>query len=392
MKKDIKNAADKMEEIMTILSNDIFVERESEIRGIALALIARTNVLLLGEPGVAKSLLVTAWQKHVKDTKYFEWLLNPFTTPDEIAGHISLKSLEQDSFKRTVSNTVNDAHFAFLDEFWKSNGGVINHLLPLMNERVYYNDGKRQKAPLLTLIGASNELPEPEDHLDAALDRFVLKFQVKTIKERSNWIVMAKRFLDWSSRDLPPKEMISLEELNILQDAIKDVEISDGILTLLLDIKNALEKDGNGVFVSPRVFNNSLRIIQASAVLRGSMVAEEEDLGIIKHTFWKDPAHENIIWREVLEKTFPDRAKAEEIKAEIDEIYLEYEKLAKETNTEVLPKILTLITSLKRCKNTLISIKKDIVEKRKPSKFITQYLEDLNFKMRTIQQERLIED
>lgn len=43
---------------------------------------------------------------------------------------------------------------------FKANAPVLNILLPIMNEKIFYNDGKPNPIPLMTMIGASNERPE----------------------------------------------------------------------------------------------------------------------------------------------------------------------------------------------------------------------------------------
>lgn len=366
------NQKDVVSRISTIeedLKTHVFVERDLEIHGMFLAIVANTNILFLGEPGVAKSLLATEVLKHINDSKYFEWLLTPFTTPDEIAGNISLKALGEDRYKRNIENTINDAHIAFLDEVWKGNGGVLNFLLPLLNERVYYNDGKRCKSPLLTVIGASNELPEDEDHLDAALDRFVLKFNVDTIKEKSNMLVMMQNYLAMDpERD---RLQVTISEIKDLQKAAKAVKIPKGILKLVITIKSKLEK--SQVYVSPRVLNNSLRVIQASAILNGRDVAAEDDVEVLRHTFWKQPEHESIIYQEVLSRISPDKKKLEEEFAKAESVYNEYRK-ADEDSEEDIQTHITCLQSLRKVKNSIERTARDIKEKGKDTALAERYL------------------
>lgn len=60
--------------------NNFFVEREEEIHGLILAIISDVNVLFLGPPGVAKSMMVEEWAKHIEtegkdEADYFQWIL-----------------------------------------------------------------------------------------------------------------------------------------------------------------------------------------------------------------------------------------------------------------------------------------------------------------------------
>jgi MoxR-like ATPase len=108
---------------------------------------------------------------------YFERLLTKFSTPEELFGPISLKALEQDKFQRVLTGKLPEAQFAFVDEIFKSSSAILNSLLTLINERVFHNDGAAVQCPLVTMFGASNELPEGKE-LEALFDRFLFRFEV----------------------------------------------------------------------------------------------------------------------------------------------------------------------------------------------------------------------
>jgi MoxR-like ATPase len=147
--------------------NEYFVEREEVVHGLALAILSENNMLLLGPPGVAKSMAVREWRAHIKGANYFEWLLTKFSVPEELFGPLSLKALEEDRYSRITVNKLPEAHFGFLDEIFKCNSGLLNSLLPVLNERKFHNDGISVDIPLLAVIAASNETPEEEDGLTA---------------------------------------------------------------------------------------------------------------------------------------------------------------------------------------------------------------------------------
>lgn len=371
--------AKKIKGIEEFLSTHVFVEREDQIKAMSLALVANTNILMLGDPGVAKSLLATEWIKHISGSNYFEWLLDPYTTPDEICGHISIKNIQEDKLVRNIENSIHNAHIAFLDEFWKTNGGVINNLLPTLNERVYFNGGKKVQSPLLTIIAASNELPEKSDHLDAALDRFVLKLIVPTIQERSNWIKMMNLYLSSNSE---PRQQVSIEEIKILQEKAKKVLIDQKLLATILKIKFSIESNTSQL-ISPRVVNNSLRVIQANAVLNGRKYANTEDLEVLKHTFWKDPDHYNAVQSTVFKYTFPHLEKIFQIRQEAKILMSEYRALDLEKENEYA-KVFTILGSFKKLKSKLEHIKATSTASDSNSKELNSCLEQMNDDMSTI--------
>ena len=88
-----------------------------------------------------------------------------------------------------TAHKLPEAHIAFLDEIFKANSSILNAILTLINERIFHNGKEVVPVPLLTLFGASNELPE-EEELTALYDRFLLRFVVNYIAEDFRFLRM----------------------------------------------------------------------------------------------------------------------------------------------------------------------------------------------------------
>src|SRR5699024_2352568 len=178
-----KKAHKIVKDIIAALNNKIY-EKEEEIRSIVTALLAKEHVLLIGKPGEAKTALTQAVGEIIEDGNYFSYLLRGDTFYDDLFGGYGFDEYrENNKIIRNAEGMVQEAHIAFFDEIFKSNSEVLNGMLNLVNEREFDNGGVKQKTPLITAVGASNEFPEEDEGLEAFYDRFILKHWVSRMKE-----------------------------------------------------------------------------------------------------------------------------------------------------------------------------------------------------------------
>src|SRR5215813_3838823 len=206
---------DKLRKIREELQQ-MFLERAELIDGALAALLSAQHVLVIGPPGTAKSMLADEFCRRISGASYFQWLLTKFTTPEELFGAVSLKALEADDYRRVTSNKLPEAHIAFLDEVFKASSSILNAILTIINERLFHNGRQVSTVPLLTLFGASNELPE-DDELLALYDRFLVRFVVSYINEDFRFLRMLE------SQRAPERTTLSLMELTNIQRQVHDV-------------------------------------------------------------------------------------------------------------------------------------------------------------------------
>ena len=280
-----------------------FPERREVIDGALAAVLASEHGLLRGPPGTAKCALGRAIAQAFGGT-YFERLLTKFSTPEELFGPISLSALEQDRYSRVVTGKLPEAHFAFADEVFKANSAILNSLLTLVNERVFHNDGAPLPCPLVSLFGASNELPEGKE-LEDLFDRFLLRYDIQYLLRPSNMRAMLRAPEPTSSVSL------TLDVLRAAQAEVKAVTITDATLDALLAIRDACKADG--IEVSDRRWKKTLKAVQASAYLAGADTTTPEDLLILADSLWREPKERSKIARLVGQHADPVSAQAAEI-------------------------------------------------------------------------------
>jgi len=259
------------------------LERNEVIEGALCALLTGCHMLIIGPPGTAKSQLVQMVCSRIEGSEYFQWLLTKFTTPEEIFGAVSLKGLENDEYKRVIKGKMPEAHIAFLDEVFKSSSSILNTLLTIMNERIFYNSRDVIKVPLISLFGASNELPTDEDDLEALYDRFLLRYVV-------DYIVEDFRFLKMLTVEDAQSSItaLKLEELGDCQSKMTEIQISPRILKLISRIRKELNK--KGIVLSDRRYKQSTLLLKSKAFLHGRDEVNESDLSILENVLWRDPS------------------------------------------------------------------------------------------------------
>ena len=170
---------DRLEGLLGQLEDGL-IERRREVRLILLAALAGEHSLLLGPPGTAKSELARRLHLAFSEARYFERLLTRFSVPEELFGPLSIRALEEDRYERHTAGFLPEASIAFIDEVFKANSAILNALLTLLNEREFDNGAGRVHCPLISAIGASNEVPD--DEVAAAFfDRFLLRIPVSPV-------------------------------------------------------------------------------------------------------------------------------------------------------------------------------------------------------------------
>lgn len=211
------------------------VERRQSVRLALLAALAGEHTLLIGPPGTAKSELARRLHAVFRDARYFERLLTRFSVPEELFGPLSIQALEQDRYERHTAGFLPDASIAFIDEVFKANSAILNALLTLLNEREFDNGAGRQRCPLISAIGATNEVPEDEVG-EAFFDRFLLRLPISPVSHDAfGALLETGRLGAWQA---PPDELrLDAAELAALANAAADIALPAELVAVMGELR-----------------------------------------------------------------------------------------------------------------------------------------------------------
>ena len=309
-------------------------EKETEISLSLLAALAGESIILLGPPGVAKSMVARQLKTAFRDAQSFEYLMSRFSTPDEIFGPVSIQKLKtSDTYERAVEGYLPTADVVFLDEIWKAGPAIQNTLLTVINEKIFRNGNREMHLPLKLLVAASNELPAKGEGLEALWDRFVIRIESRPIKLEKNFRAM---LLDSHADFLGPTDStdfsgftgglghadfadnadfsdlkITSEEYAEWTERIDKIGVKIEVLDAISAIRKSLRAvnvdeaaERRNIYVSDRRWKNIVRLLRTSAFMQDREEVDICDLLPIYHCLWQEPEERDAIRNIVIRALF----------------------------------------------------------------------------------------
>lgn len=315
-------------------------EKETEISLSLLAALAGESIILLGPPGVAKSMVARQLKTAFRDAQSFEYLMSRFSTPDEIFGPVSIQKLKtSDTYERAVEGYLPTADVVFLDEIWKAGPAIQNTLLTVINEKIFRNGNREMHLPLKLLVAASNELPAKGEGLEALWDRFVIRIESRPIKLEKNFRAMLLEaptdflgptdFTDFTdssgsmgkfgftdSTDFSDSAdfsdlKITAEEYAEWAEKICKIGVKEEVLDAISAIRKSLRAvnvdeaaERRNIYVSDRRWKNIVRLLRTSAFMQDREEVDICDLLPIYHCLWQEPEERDAIRNIVIRALF----------------------------------------------------------------------------------------
>lgn len=284
---------ERIEQLLIELNHDVF-EKEEITRLTLLSAVAGESVFLLGAPGVAKSLIARRLKFAFENGSSFEYLMNKFSTPDEIFGPISIQKLkDEDKYERLTEKYLPSSKIAFLDEIWKAGPSIQNTLLTILNEKKYRNGEQEVDCKIYGLIAASNELPEKSQGLEALWDRFLIRYIVEGISEKENFNRMITGKLQSYEDNITPALKIKNEEIEQWNKQIDEVSIPEEVLNVIHFIRSKIQEyneknENEQIYISDRRWRKIVRLLRTSAFLNERREVDLMDCFLISFCVWDE--------------------------------------------------------------------------------------------------------
>ena len=279
-------------------------EKETEISLSLLAALAGESIILLGLPGVAKSMVARQLKTAFREAQSFEYLMSRFSTPDEIFGPVSIQKLKtSDTYERAVEGYLPTADVVFLDEIWKAGPAIQNTLLTVINEKIFRNGNREMHLPLKLLVAASNELPAKGEGLEALWDRFVIRIESRPIKLEKNFRAMLlESHADFADNADFSDLKITAEEYAEWAEKICKIGVKGEVLDAISAIRKSLRAvnvdeaaERRNIYVSDRRWKNIVRLLRTSAFMQDREEVDICDLLPIYHCLWQEPEERDAI-------------------------------------------------------------------------------------------------
>ncbi|WGS65174.1 AAA family ATPase [Marinitoga aeolica] len=270
----------------------IILNKDDVIEAISCSFITNTNVLLVGEPGTAKSMIINEFSKLMgfdNEEGYFHYLLTKFTEPSEVLGSLNISELKKGKYVINTKNKLPEANVVFLDEVFNANSAILNSLLTIINEKkLLIGDVYKSLDDLIVIFGATNHTPT-DPLLKAFYDRFPIRVLVEGLDRRDYEELLNREFeIEENNIKHSKKSLFKREESISFAKKMNEYIIKkyfelkhDKYIISLLDRIEILKKDRD-IFISDRNLKFYVKNMIAYSMIRNESLDLQLNLEDVK--------------------------------------------------------------------------------------------------------------
>ncbi|HVT89141.1 MAG TPA: MoxR family ATPase [Tepidisphaeraceae bacterium] len=266
----------------------VIVGQEAVIEELLVALFCRGHALLVGVPGLAKTLLISTLSKTL-GLSFNRIQFTPDLMPSDITG---TEVIEEDKTTggrqlRFVRGPV-FANVILADEINRTPPKTQAALLEAMQEHQVTAGGKQHRLPQPFFVLATQNPIEQEGTYplpEAQLDRFMFNINVGYPTEEEEFQIVR---LTTQSRKIDLQHILSGEEVVQLQEVVRKVPVADHVIRYALQFSRLTRRTESGVpdfvneYVSwgagPRASQYLILAGKARSLLKGRYHVSTEDI------------------------------------------------------------------------------------------------------------------
>ncbi len=266
----------------------VIVGQERVMTELLIALFSRGHCLLVGVPGLAKTLLVSSLAK-VLDLEFRRIQFTPDLMPSDITGSDILQEdprTHQRVFEFAPGPVF--ANIVLADEINRTPPKTQSALLQAMQEYQVTALGQTRPLPLPFFVLATQNPIEQEGTYplpEAQLDRFFLQIAIDYPSEDEEKQIVRETT---GSGEVKLQKVLSAREVIELQELVRKVPVPPSALDLAVGLARATRPGGGGApdFVKkwvawgagPRASQALILGAKARALLEGRFAASDEDV------------------------------------------------------------------------------------------------------------------
>ncbi len=266
----------------------VIVGQEAVIEELLIALFCRGHALLVGVPGLAKTLLISTLAKTL-GLSFSRIQFTPDLMPSDITG---TEVIEEDKTTggrqlRFVRGPV-FANVILADEINRTPPKTQAALLEAMQEHQVTAGGKMHRLPQPFFVLATQNPIEQEGTYplpEAQLDRFMFNINVGYPSEEEEFQIVR---LTTMGREVQLQHILSGEDVLRLQEVVRKVPVADHVIRYALQFSRLTRRTEGGVpdFISeyvawgagPRASQYMILAGKARALLKGRYHVSTEDI------------------------------------------------------------------------------------------------------------------
>jgi MoxR-like ATPase len=259
-------------------------------------------VFALGTFGVNKTQTIQAAVTRISGATFYEQLIPQLRSSSQMfveSTSIQEETLPNGGKSISVQEMLGlalNAHVFYGDEFFKKpDHPALNDLIDYALNGVVRHGGKKIETPLRLFVASGNETPDSSGEIGAVWARMTLRVYVHSLNETQRRQLLQSRTLKQRGQSASPTVALTLEDVDMLQQAFSFVELPDAIVDTVFEVYAELDKrtdqDFKLILGDDRRFARISDILRAHALLNGRTKVTQHDLVVLKWMLWDKQEH-----------------------------------------------------------------------------------------------------